>query len=367
MPRYLLPNRTPATQPLTYVPYWRFKGMVFTCRPSGIGHRFLDLSRCALDAGKFPASLGLRPQAMHLKPVTPGLAGRFLTPTLAQRRMLDRLDSITSPADENEVFLESQIGESLSLIYMPVYQKRRLYDAVLDRPLSGSGQDLDLDALDGGPAQGSLRFVPAICPQCGWNLEGRRDSLTLVCRNCDRVWQARRRGLEQIRIAHVPDSGNGSIYLPFWRIKADVEGLALASRADMVRLANLPQVPRPEWQNEPFRFWFPAFKVRPATLLRLASGLTLRQPRTALVDRLPSRDLFAVNLPLSEAVEGLKMLLAAFAKPPRQIYPRLARLRITPQAMLLVYIPFSTSVHEYLQPDLKLAINRNQLLLAGNL
>jgi hypothetical protein len=365
--RYLLPDKAPPGQALTYVPYWRFKGIVFTCDSMGIRHRVADLSRRAVTAEVFPASLGLRSQAMHLRLVTPDSQGRFLIPSLGRQDAFHSLGQRASFKGEERVFLQSQVGESLSLIYAPVYQSDRLYDAVLNRSLSDAEGPRDLDRFPGGPAEGRFRFVPAICPACGWNLEGRRDSLVLTCRNCDRVWQASRRGLAETRIAQVPADGAPSIYLPFWRIRARVEGAELASYADLVRLANLPRVLRSDFETVPFRFWFPAFKVRPSTLLRLSRSLTLTQPRTSPVERLPQGEMFPVNLPLSEAAANLRLVLAAFAKPPRQFYPKLPRIRVSPQAMILVYIPFSDSVHEYLQNGLNLAVNKSQLSLAGHL
>ena len=365
--RYLLPDKAPQGQALTYVPYWRFKGIFFTCDSMGIRHRVADLSRCAVTADVFPASLGLRSQAMHLRLVTPETRGRFLIPALGRRDAVRRLSQNASFKGEERVFLQSQVGESLSLIYAPVYQTDGLYDAVLNRPLKDAGAPLDLDRFPGGQAEGRFRFVPAICPSCGWNLDGRRDSLVLICRNCDRVWQASRQGLAETRIAQVPADGAPSIYLPFWRIRARVEGAELASYGDLVRLANLPRVLQPDFEAMPFRFWFPAFKVRPSTLLHLSRSLSLSQPLAAPVDRLPQGEMFPVNLPLSEAAANLRLVLAAFAKPPRQFYPKLPQIRVNPQAMILVYIPFSESVHEYLQNGLNLAVNKSQLALAGHL
>jgi hypothetical protein len=337
--------------------------MVFSCRAAGIDHRFVDVSRCALEGEGFPETLGLRPQAMPLKPVTPESQGRFLAPTLSRRCLLEQFGAPRSAAEQADLYWRAPIGESLSLIYAPVYRKERVYDAVLQRPLAGVPENLDLERLNAGPPQGHLRFVPAICPQCGWDLEGRSDSLVLLCRHCQRAWQARRRGLEKIPIAHLPRPSDASLHLPFWRIRAAVQGLPLASHADLVRLANLPRVVRAAWETDPFRFWFPAFKIRPKSMLHLARSLTLGQPAATLAERLPPGEIFPVNLPLEEAVESLKILLAAFAKPYHQIRSRLAQIRITPQAMLLVYIPFYATAHEYLQPDWHLSLNRRHLSL----
>ncbi len=365
---YLLPDRAPKGQALTYVPYWRFKGMIFTCGTDGIRHRFVDVSQNAVGDTRFPESLGLRSQALRLKFVTPSTPGHFLEPAaLGRKAALDLFTRRETALIKPPVYLQSHIGESLSLIHAPVYQTDRIYDAVLNRPLPQTSDEPPLTGLPGGPARAHLNFIAAICPACGWDLEGRRDTLVLICRNCDRVWQASGKGLEEIRISHVPAADADEVYLPFWRIKAKVEGVSLSSYADLARLANLPAVPGPDWQSRPFRFWSPAFKVRPATLLNLARNLTLTQPQARLIEKLPPSELFPVTLPVTEAAESLRVVLASFAKPARSFHPRLADIRIVPEGALLVFIPFVVGHHEYLQPRLNLTLNKNQLALASNL
>jgi hypothetical protein len=365
--RYLLPDRAPAGRELIYVPYWRFKGMLFTCGQEGIRHRFTDVSRIAVDTPALPVSLGLRSQALRLKFVTPSCPGYLLKPALGRGAVLDLFARREAARKTGPVYFQARIGESLSLIYAPVYQTEGLHDAVLDRPVPQSRGAPLLTQLPGGRATAHLTFISAICPACGWDLEGQRDALVLICRNCDRVWRATGRGLEEIRIACLPATGPHQVYLPFWRIRASVHGAALSSYADLARLANLPVAIKPEWESRSFRFWSLAFKVRPATFVNLARSLTLAQPSVEPVERLPRSDLFSVTLPASEAAQSLVVILAAFAKPARRVLPRLGDIRIQAEKASLVYIPFDVGHHEYLQPELKLTVNKNQLALAGNL
>ena len=74
------------------------------------------------------------------------------------------------------------------------------------------------------------------------------------------------------------------MYLPFWRIKAGVSGIDLDSYADLVKIANLPKAMQENWNDVPFYFWAPAFKIRPKVFLRLANNVTLAQPRERLLD-----------------------------------------------------------------------------------
>ena len=70
------------------------------------------------------------------------------------------------------------------------------------------------------------------------------------------------------------------------------------------------------WDDVPFRFWIPAFKVRPRLFLRLASHLTVSQPREELIPELPANRIHPCTLPVKEAIESLE----PFAKEPITLY-----------------------------------------------
>jgi hypothetical protein len=89
-------------------------------------------------------------------------------------------------------------------------------------------------------------FHPTLCPNCGWDMQGRRDALVLHCKNCESMWQASKQGMTRVNVAHLPGPEDEStVYLPFWRIKADVSGIDLNTYADLVKAANLPKVASP--------------------------------------------------------------------------------------------------------------------------
>ena len=367
--RYVLPHNAPKGRDLIYFPYWRFKGMIFSCLATGIQNRFLDASRQALHSSFFPASVGLRSQAMKLRFVTPETRGRFLRPTLpfgdVRSTFMDRFNRTVC----NPILHQAHIGESLSLLYAPFYADKKLIDGVLNKPVSA---ELDAEAemarLAGGPADWRMGFIPTLCPHCGWDMQGDRDALVLFCKNCCSMWQVRRRRWSKVNVAHLPAApGSDSVYLPFWRIRAEVSGISLNSYADLVKLANLPKVVQPDWHRLPHHFWSPAFKVRPQRFLRLASQITLCQPREHLTARVPAGPLHTVNLPLSEARELLKMSLTGFVRPKKIVADRIADIQVKAKRFLLVYLPFEARHHDLVQAAFNVAINRNQLALAGNL
>jgi hypothetical protein len=173
--------------------------------------------------------------------------------------------------------------------------------------------------------------------------------------------------LKQLKSAHFPGKKDETIYLPFWRIRADISGINLKSYADLITVANLPKVAQSGWKEMPFRFWSPAFKVRPKVFLQFASQTTLSQPNKKLVSELPTARLYPTTLPIEEAVESLKIILADFMKPRRKLVERLHDIRIDPKSVTLVFIPFKEGHHEFIQPDFQLTINKNVLALSKNL
>ncbi|MBW1813825.1 MAG: hypothetical protein JRJ39_09175 [Deltaproteobacteria bacterium] len=159
---------------------------------------------------------------------------------------------------------------------------------------------------------------------------------------------------------------NNTVYFPFWRIKADISGIQLASYADLVRVANLPKAIQKGWDKIDFYFWVPGFKVRPKTFLRLLSQTTTAQPMDELKTQLPDEKIFPVTLPAEEAVETLKINLASFIKNDT-LLDNLPQIKIKPKNLFLAFIPFQESHHDYVQPEYQISINKNQILLSNNL
>jgi hypothetical protein len=266
------------------------------------------------------------------------------------------------------IFHQDFIGDSLSMLYSPFYIEDKIYDAVLNRPVTGSvPQDMDVDALSGEHPDWQIRFIPAQCPDCGWDLQGERDSLALTCTNCNAAWQAGKGKFMRLTYALIPPETEDPVYLPFWRIRTEIKGIDLDSYADLVRIANLPKVVQEGWEDRPFLFWSPAFKVRPQDFLRFSKHVTLGQPQTEGERILPKGEVYPVTLPIMEAVAGLKVTLAAFIKPPGTMYPILSDIEISPKSFILVYIPFRARRNELTYPQFQLRINRNLLRFARNL
>ncbi len=365
--QYVLPHKASQDKELLFFPYWRVKGTLYSCVPQGIQHRIVDVSYQALESRLFPISQGLRGQTLKLRFVSPEMEGRFLRPQVPFKDILRLIEDQFSTSLPDPIFRQTFIGESLSQLYAPFYLNGSLYDAVLNRPVSSEPpEDLALSELQAGPPEWRIEFIPAMCPNCSWDLEGDRDSLLLHCRNCRSAWYPGKGRLKKMKFVCLEGQGE-DVYLPFYRIKVQMSGLALESYADLVKVANLPKVVQEEWKEKEFHFWSPAFKVRPQDFLKFSCNLTLSQPQGEGLSELPDTKPYPVTLPLEEAVESLEINLASFMKPQQILFPRLREIEIRPQSALLVYIPFHQRGMELSQPAFRLRINQNVLRYGRNL
>ncbi len=365
---YLLPHPPDTRKNILYFPYWRFKGMLFFCGPSGIHNRFVDVSHQAIDSPIFPVSVGIRSQTLKLRFATAEMEGRFLSPQQPFDKFLNTFQERFGKSVPKPILHQSNIGETLSLIYSPFYLKDRLYDAILDRAISANlPENFEFDKISEDRPHWHIHFISTLCPNCGWDLEGERDALVLICKNCNSAWYPVGKKLKQLKFYRFESHAERKIFLPFWRIKADISGINLDSYADLVAVANLPRAVQSGWSDVSFRFWIPAFKIRPKIFLQLATHTTLSQPYHQLIPEMPDDGIYPINLPIEEAIESLKLTLANFIKPRKVLIERLDGIRIKAKRFSLVFLPFDEGHHEYIQTDFQLAINKNVIKLSKNL
>ncbi len=360
--RLVLPHRA-QNKEIFYAPYLRFKGNVYFCMGKIIGHRFVDITHTGLSLKGIPISLGLRPQAMRMKFVTPETEGSFLKFSLKATDILMRAGNLSSGPGSRQLFHRAYIGETLSLIYLPLYlQGTRLYDGVLNRPISNVPVEHDVMAESiVRNRRWKVTFLPTLCPQCGWSLDGERDSVVLTCSNCETAWEAAAGKFIQVNYEGIPKECEKSVYLPFWRIRAFGRGLELNTFADFIRLTNQPRVVRREMENQEMSFWTPAFKIRPRVFLRLSKRLTLSQGDLQTRELRLKENLYPVTLPQSEAAQSMKIILASSALSKNDILPRLPRISFTVKGSTLVYLPFTIKGNEMIQQKTKITMNKNTL------
>ncbi len=355
---------------LVYIPYWRYRGMSFFVHGLEIGHRVADNSHLAIPGSWLPPSLGLRPQVFRLKPMVSGRGNRFLQPqrSFEQVRMSMNgsgwADSDSAEGPEQPRSFEVLIGETVQLIYSPlVWMDNVLWDPITHRAMTGADTEF-LGRMADGPTSGeSLRFLPMICPKCGWDLAGERDTLVAVCRNCHSFWDSRGGRFGELPFSVPPYSDPGDLYLPFWAVRAKTSELQLETQADLIRLANAPTVIPQIMEERSLLYYVSAFKVHPQLFLRLARTFTLKQPDTRPIEEIPRAPLHPVTLPLEEALETLPILVGSLAVPKKTHLPLLGKMRFQHISSQLTFFPFLLKGGELLQPELGISISRNALNL----
>jgi len=365
---YCLPALKASSEDLVFIPYWRFKGIAYSVIPFEVRHRILDATLLAYPHRVLPITLGIRPQALKLRFVSGEIQGTFIKPQMplqeAVMRIQNQFEGLEGGLLSQPPFHRVFIGELGSLIYLPVFiRDREVVDGILGKAM-GPETGLMLDeAPSGVPDHWQVKPMSTLCPNCGNGLLGGRESLLLFCKICHVAWSPSSGRLAARKFGVVPGKGNSSVYLPFWMMKAAVEGILLKSYADLARAANLPKMVRPEWEGQEAYFWVPAFRLRPGLFLRLSKQMTLFQPLEKTEAVLPNALLHPVTFSEESASASLNIHLAYLLTKKREHFPRWNEIRIRPLESTLVFIPFTSAGQELVHPQLGIGLQRQTLSL----
>jgi hypothetical protein len=371
--------------------------MHFSCRTSGVNVAFTDKSFSALTGDILPPTLGVRPQSLklrffqhlddscYLKPTVPFQAASvgtekrlsFKLCTTNQVRVIYadssgyelELPETLTELKEDRLYCEYFIAETLSIVYTPVYIKNeRLYDAILQQPLSGI---IDQGFITTAPLETDwpLLFLPTICPDCGWDLIAERDSRILICNHCNKAWETSHSTLRSIPFAVniIPDQQQKNTLLPFWKIKTSIPILNLKSYGDLIKLANLPKCIKEEWYEYDLYFWIPAFKLAPSVFLRTARIMTITNPIKEQMTTFDDNNIYPISISLSEALDSIKGVLSDIAVRKRDIMPKLAEITVTSLDAILVFHPFLNDRYELIEQEIQYGITKNTLRWGKNL
>lgn len=358
--RFVLPSKGAAENPL-YAPFIRFRGAVYTCHGLKISHRLLDVTHLGFPHPLLPISLGFRPQVLKMKFASPKLPGEFLPCRLSLEEALARIEGNPLRALQDHIFHRAHIGETFSYIYLPMARRGAdLYDLVTNTAL---GTLLDQDEMLDPSARPDWQplFLATLCPGCGWNMVGHKDSVVLFCPNCETAWKPDRTDFQPTpyKTIFADVAGNTSDLLPFWCMSTTANGLH--TFADFMRLTNQPKVILPAWENRELNFISPAFKVRPKIYLRLASQMTMTQNVMTDANVTMAKAPHPVNLPASEAVESLKIILAATAVAKKNVLPLLPDINFQIKGITLLLLPFQDNGASLYQKQLDINISKRDL------
>jgi hypothetical protein len=355
-----------------FVPYWRMKGMIFTCTRGAIKAGAVDFSHLALPEKTLPWSLGIQPQLTRLRFLSPDVKGTFLAPSITTEQAVTGYETSmkhlgVSPWTDSALH-RAYIGEQTSLLYYPLaLRDGKIVDALHDRSYGPVAGWETLIAAAKKP-EFQVHFYAATCPNCGRDLDGDKDTLVLTCGNCDRAWKRGSERLEEMPFSVIPGRvGEKQFALPFWRIRIGVEGLPLDSFGDFARFCNLPRVITPAMDEAPFYFWVPAFKVNAELYLTLIRRMTLYQWQGDLEQRLGGLVCHPATLSVEEGAESLKTATADLVADKKKFLPKLGEIGIALKETRLVYVPFRAKGGELVQPEIPLGIQRKALQYGLNL
>jgi hypothetical protein len=361
--KFFIPPAEDVPAEIFYVPYWRFKGLAYTVVPFEVSGKYMDQTALACGPGSFPANLGFRTQVLTLRFLSPESAGRFLPANVRISEAFTLAEGhIAEHAGPANMLHHAFVGRTASMIYAPVYEKDgTVYDAVLKEPLSARTPAIaEAFRTAGTRADWSVEFLSTLCPECGWQLTGENESAIFICGNCVSVWEVSGGSIGRVEFIIAPAGDEGLFYAPFWRISVAAKGIDLRTYADFARAVNLPKVIKPEWEQQELFFWFPAFKTSPDYFLRLATLLTIDQPRIVNDEKRiwTGRQSFApVSLRAQEAAHGLKAALAKIA--PKKLYAALPAADLTLESAKLVLLPFRQNGMEFVEVNLNFRMPRN--------
>lgn len=360
--RFILPHRVESSR-MIYAPYVRFRGSIFVCRGTRIEHVVADLTRSGSSLPHLPVSLGFRPQAMKMRFAAAGNGRFFVRNSLGVAEALTQVEAYRGVAGEEGFLHRAYIGETVSVIYLPLLvHEGQLVDAVVDNPL-GPVSEEDVSGIKAGTdVENAVRVLGSLCPGCGWNLEGERDSVVLFCRNCDTAWEPGVNGFTLVGCTFVPSAGKGISFLPFWQITVSSSSPRIGSFADFIAVTNQPMVPREDWRDMPMNFLVPGFKIRPKNFLSLATAATISAYTLAegAAEGIPGR-MHAVTLPRSEAQQSLKVTLASATINRRELFPKLPGLSFSVSKASLLFLPFAKTQHDLVNEQTGIAVNRRVL------
>lgn len=363
--RYRLPpaQEPPGDAPLVYLPFWRFRGLRYRVsgEPPQVQGGLLDATVPALEALPAGANLGVRPQVVPLAVDLGGVPS--VVPDRCAAAAVEAAEGAVEALHGGRALFTRLIGEMACLVLAPYTIEERAAGWVLREALK-DGASYPLTQAQAGALRaepsfgghgagraGRVSFLPLRCPECGHGLPASPGAAALLCGHCTRAWWVRGGRLAPMPYAARRARDRGARYFPFWELAFRATGLSARNRAELRRWAVSYQ-PAPEgWDRQPCLLLVPGFKLQPRTFLRLARVLSL-----APLDVPPSPHLFGepleaepVRLPLGEAAQALKVLLAQLVAGRPREFARIPGLEVRVKRARLVYLPFHRRRDEWVE------------------
>ncbi|MBI5014042.1 MAG: hypothetical protein HZB55_00930 [Deltaproteobacteria bacterium] len=352
-----------ATEPTFHLPFWRIRGVRYraAAEPAGVEGNLLDATVPAWQGAPAGANLGVRPQAAHLTLVS----GRGATPDVSADEAQAVAEARYDRLEPARALFTRLIGETRSLIEAPFLLEEgptggRLREALPDAtsyPLDPPAVQAVRALGERAPAEEPAPFLPLLCPECGHGLPAASGAAAFLCGQCTRCWRVTAQGLAPLTVFGAPGGSRDARLFPFWHLAFAAEGLPFTSRAELRRWA-IPYQPAPTgWEGEPPSLLVPAFKAQPRTFLRTAKAMSIA-PLAAPGALSPGRVLDAepVRLPITEAAQALKPVLAHLVETFRRSYPAVAPAKLRITGADLWFLPFEPRGAEWIHASTGFAL-----------
>ncbi len=353
-------------KPLLYIPYWRFRGIIFRVKKQAIFHKIADLTVRAVNNIKVPISLGIRPQSVDLHVYTPDQTMPFVRPEIGfqefQRNLFNpSLHETHSPDLETKVF----VGETISLIFSPFFlENDTLWDALARRPVSQVQKpDIEEKLPPFKAPENWIRFRATICPHCGGDMNGASDSIVGICTNCKSCWELGHSSFHKLPTYLVKVKPERTkLWIPFWVLEFSSVNPNINTIGELFNLIGLPKylIQNP---NMPATCCIPAFRIAPKYFLRLGQIVTRTYPKIhlqELEDNLPgSHDYYPPTLPAIEAFQSIPVLLAFLCNKKDTPLDYFCKIQFVFRRKGLIFFPMEEIGSEWVQPYYSFGIPKN--------
>jgi hypothetical protein len=247
------------------------------------------------------------------------------------------------------------VSETLSLVYYPFWVRARqggydIWDGVNGDPEPLSSP-VALEGSSGSAIFDQLKIVELNCISCGTALPAGNHSAVLPCRGCGKFWGVTGDGLEPFEAhwARPQMQGQNLVWLPFWRVPAEVSysGRKATRHADLTAVLGALK-PRSELlstpPDAPLCYFAPAYGAMHAPRIdHAARDMTRYQP--VLEVGQPSAGevyncFFSADDASRMAYATWIMVITAV------VVPKLRSIRVQSGAPALWYVPFESTGRE---------------------
>jgi hypothetical protein len=241
--------------------------------------------------------------AEKLQFVLPESSGRFIPPHFAFSSVLPVFEDRLKATLPKPIFHQAFIGDSFSLIYSPFFIKDKVYDGLLNQPVSSEPPE-DLDAWLSS-AKTALEKYPirsGPVPKLRLGLGRSSNSMIFTCKNCHSVCADGQKWIKKMKFAFIYEPGDNIIYLPFWRNYGRYRGNPAPIFADWSSLPICQSLSK-HWKDIHSAFGFRGSKSarRP---LSVFPEYHPWEPNEKLIRELPNASVHPVTLPVEEAVQS---------------------------------------------------------------